>query len=63
MPIQITAGNGDVNGPGEAAEADIGLAGGKGIGIIFRKGMEVARAPEAGMVDALCEEIRRFKWG
>ncbi|MBI4569402.1 MAG: flavodoxin-dependent (E)-4-hydroxy-3-methylbut-2-enyl-diphosphate synthase [Planctomycetes bacterium] len=61
LPMKVSILGCAVNGPGEAAEADIGLAGGKGIGIIFRKGVEVARVPEAQMVDALCEEIRRFK--
>lgn len=46
-----------VNGPGEAKEADLGLAGGKGVGIIFKKGIIVRKVPEAELVDALMEEI------
>ena len=47
-----------VNGPGEAREADIGLAGGRGKGIIFRKG-EVVRAVdgEAALLAAFMEEL------
>ena len=46
-----------VNGPGEAREADIGIAGGKGQGIIFRKGEIIRKAKEEDLVDALMEEI------
>jgi len=47
-----------VNGPGEAREADLGLAGGRGEGIIFRKGELVRRVPQAQMVEALIEEAQ-----
>lgn len=46
-----------VNGPGEAREADVGLAGGKGKGAIFRKGKIVKTVKEEEIVDALFEEI------
>jgi (E)-4-hydroxy-3-methylbut-2-enyl-diphosphate synthase len=46
-----------VNGPGEAKEADIGVAGGSGKGIIFRKGKVVRKVPQAQLVEALLEEI------
>lgn len=49
-----------VNGPGEAKEADIGLAGGKGVGIIFKKGELIRKVPEAELVDALMEEIAQL---
>lgn len=49
-----------VNGPGEAKEADIGLAGGKGVGIIFKKGQILRKVPEAELVDALMEEVRKM---
>ena len=52
--------NCEVNGPGEARAADIGVAGGKGIGLIFRKGEVVRKVPEAQIVDALWEEVERF---
>ena len=51
-----------VNGPGEAREADVGIAGGKGKGILFRKG-EVVRSVTGGqqeLLDALMEEISQF---
>lgn len=47
-----------VNGPGEAREADVGLAGGNGEGLIFRKGQIVRKVAEADLVDALMDEIR-----
>jgi len=50
----------EVNGPGEARAADIGVAGGKGIGLIFRKGEVVRKVPEPQIVDALWEEVERF---
>ncbi len=49
-----------VNGPGEAREADIGLAGGKGEGLIFKKGEILRKVPERELVDALMEEIEKL---
>ncbi len=49
-----------VNGPGEAREADVGLAGGDGVGLIFRKGVTVKRVREDEMRDALMEEVKKF---
>ncbi len=46
-----------VNGPGEAKEADIGIAGGKGEGLLFKKGVAVRKVPEAELLSALREEI------
>lgn len=46
-----------VNGPGEAREADIGVAGGKGVGILFKKGKVVKTVKEDKLLDALLEEI------
>ena len=48
-----------VNGPGEAKEADYGLAGGKGVGIIFKKGEIVGKYPEDELVDRLLEIIEK----
>lgn len=45
-----------VNGPGEAKEADVGIAGGKGQGLLFRKGEIVRKVPQDGLADALVEE-------
>lgn len=46
-----------VNGPGEAREADIGIAGGRGVGIIFKKGQIVKKVKEEELVDELIKEI------
>ncbi len=50
-----------VNGPGEAKEADIGIAGGKGVGIIFKKGELIGKYPEDELIDALFNEIEKIK--
>src|SRR2546427_640623 len=50
----------EVNGPGEARAADIGVAGGKGIGLIFKKGEVIRKVPEARIVEALMEEVERL---
>jgi len=49
-----------VNGPGESEHADIGLAGGGGVGVIYRKGKQLRRVEEARMVDALIEEVQHL---
>ena len=49
-----------VNGPGEAREADIGLAGGDGCGVIFRKGEVLRKVPEDQLCDALIDYIERM---
>ena len=49
-----------VNGPGESEHADIGLAGGGGVGVIYRKGKQLRRVAESEMVDALIQEVRRL---
>lgn len=49
-----------VNGPGEAAEADVGIAGGKHMGLLFKKGKVVRKVKETEFVDALMEEIDRM---
>ena len=49
-----------VNGPGEAREADIGVAGGNGIGILFRHGETLRRVPENEIVPALLEELEKL---
>lgn len=46
-----------VNGPGEAREADVGIAGGCGEGLIFRKGVVIRKVPEDKLVDELMKEI------
>jgi (E)-4-hydroxy-3-methylbut-2-enyl-diphosphate synthase len=49
-----------VNGPGEAREADLGIAGGKGQGLLFRKGEVIRKVPEAELAEALIEEALRL---
>ncbi len=49
-----------VNGPGEAREADLGIAGGKGEGLVMRKGQVVRKVPEAELLWALKEELDRL---
>lgn len=49
-----------VNGPGEAAAADVGIAGGKGEGLVFRRGEILYKVPEEKLVDALMEEIEKL---
>ncbi|CAN5561565.1 hypothetical protein BH24CHL1_BH24CHL1_05970 [soil metagenome] len=56
-PIKVAVMGCVVNGPGEARDADIGLAAGKGKGIIFRKGEIIKRVDEADMFEELKLEI------
>jgi (E)-4-hydroxy-3-methylbut-2-enyl-diphosphate synthase len=49
-----------VNGPGEAAEADIGIAGGRGFGFLFKKGKKIRKIREEDFVAVLLEEINNF---
>jgi (E)-4-hydroxy-3-methylbut-2-enyl-diphosphate synthase len=49
-----------VNGPGEAREADLGIAGGKDVGLIFKKGEVIKRVPAEDLVDELMEEIENL---
>lgn len=58
-PIKVAVMGCVVNGPGEAREADVGIAGGKGEGVIFRKGEIVKKVPEDQLFDALMEEIKK----
>lgn len=51
-----------VNGPGEAKEADIGIAGGNGEGIIFRKGEIIKKVPEENLLEELLSEIEKLGW-
>lgn len=60
LPIQVAVMGCVVNGPGEAREADIGIAAGCGKGHLFIKGQVVRVVPEAEMVDALVDEARRL---
>lgn len=59
-PLKIAVMGCIVNGPGEAKEADLGIAGGKGAGIIFRKGEIVRKCHEAELLDAFKEELENL---
>ena len=50
-----------VNGPGEARESDIGIAGGVGEGLLIRKGEVIRKVPEAGLLTALREELESMR--
>ncbi len=56
-PLRVAVMGCVVNGPGEAKEADVGIAGGKGVGLVFRKGEIVRKVAEEQLVDALMEEL------
>ena len=50
-----------VNGPGEAKEADIGIAGGDDIGILFKKGVVIKKFPQEKLVEVLLKEVEKFE--
>ena len=59
-PITVAVMGCIVNGPGEAREADIGIAGGDGFGMIFEKGVQVDKRPYEELLPALLERIERM---
>jgi (E)-4-hydroxy-3-methylbut-2-enyl-diphosphate synthase len=60
-PVKIAVLGCVVNGPGEASEADIGIAAGKGVAILYRKGEVVKRVKEEEIVSTIVEEVERFQ--
>ncbi|MHB1016337.1 MAG: flavodoxin-dependent (E)-4-hydroxy-3-methylbut-2-enyl-diphosphate synthase [Coriobacteriia bacterium] len=56
-PIKVAVMGCVVNGPGEARDADVGVAAGRGVGLVFCHGQPVRKVPESEIVDALFEEI------
>ncbi len=60
-PIQVAVMGCVVNGPGEAADADIGVACGDGVGVIFAHGQTLRKVPEADILEALFEEIEKVQ--
>ena len=50
-----------VNGPGEAKEADIGIAGGKGVGLLIKMGEIIKKVPENELVEVLREELLHWQ--
>ncbi|MBP3812494.1 MAG: flavodoxin-dependent (E)-4-hydroxy-3-methylbut-2-enyl-diphosphate synthase [Acidaminococcaceae bacterium] len=59
-PISVAVMGCIVNGPGEAREADVGIAGGKGEGLVFRKGQVIKKVPEDCLVNELFKEIDKI---
>ncbi len=59
-PLQVAVMGCVVNGPGEAREADIGIAGGKGVGILFRNGRVVKKIKESELLSVLMKEIEKL---
>ena len=64
-PIKVAVMGCVVNGPGEAREADIGIAGGHGVGILFKKGELYRKVPEDQLLAVFLEELERIEaeWG
>ena len=59
-PITVAVMGCAVNGPGEAAAADVGIAGGKGEGLLFHKGEILRKVPQEQLIEALMEEIEKL---
>ena len=60
-PIKVAVMGCEVNGPGEAKDADVGIAAGAGRAIIFRKGQKARIVPESDMLPALMEEVAKVE--
>ena len=61
VPVKVALMGCVVNGPGEAREADVGIAGGRGEAVLFRHGEIVEKIPERDIVDRLLREVRAIK--
>ena len=61
IPIKVAIMGCAVNGPGEAREADVGIAGGIGEALLFKKGTIIQKIPEDNLVSTLINEIKKFK--
>ena len=59
-PITVAVMGCVVNGPGEARNADVGIAGGDGEGLLFRRGEVLYKVPQEKLVDALMDEIEKL---
>ena len=59
-PITVAVMGCVVNGPGEARNADVGIAGGAGEGLLFRRGEVLRKVPQDKLVEALMEEIEKL---
>ncbi|RLC07598.1 MAG: 4-hydroxy-3-methylbut-2-en-1-yl diphosphate synthase [Deltaproteobacteria bacterium] len=60
-PVRLAIMGCVVNGPGEAREADIGIAGGRGHGVLFKKGKVVRKVPEERLVEVLLKEVEKYE--
>lgn len=60
-PVKIAVLGCIVNGPGEASEADIGIAAGKGVAILYRKGEMIKKLKEEEIVDTILDEVKNFQ--
>ena len=61
LPIKLAVMGCVVNGPGEAKEADVGIAGGDGTGVLFKKGKVIKKFPEEKLVDVLLKEVEQYE--
>ncbi len=59
-PLRVAIMGCVVNGPGEAKEADVGIAGGRGSGILFKRGERVEKVPESELLERLLAELERM---
>ncbi len=59
-PVKVAVLGCAVNGPGEASEADIGIAAGKGVGILYRRGEMIRKVREEEIVSTIIEEVEKF---
>lgn len=60
QPVRLAIMGCVVNGPGEAKEADIGVAGGDGIGVLFKKGKVIKKIPQEKLAEVLIEEVKKL---
>ncbi len=60
-PLKVAVMGCIVNGPGEAREADVGIAGGRGFGLLFKRGKIVRKVPEKDLVNELMDEIGKLE--
>jgi len=61
LPIKLAIMGCVVNGPGEAKEADIGIAGGDGTGMLFKKGKVIKKFPQEKLVEVLLKEVAKYE--
>ncbi|MFO7752267.1 MAG: flavodoxin-dependent (E)-4-hydroxy-3-methylbut-2-enyl-diphosphate synthase [Desulfobacteraceae bacterium] len=59
-PVKVAIMGCVVNGPGEAKEADLGIAGGRGTGVLFKKGEVIRKIPEKDLLEVLLKEVEQF---